>query len=116
MATSIRVIAKIPNLTIDGAHNSFVLHGTPGDLAVAEWAIHMVDRPAGWRPTDQEIWNPATREYRTPDERIPIARVYYLANPTSPRDSQEIITLIRTVADIQKIFCYSPAGIVAVLS
>jgi hypothetical protein len=114
MATSIRVIAQIPNLTIDSAHNSFVLHGTPGDLAMAEWMIHVMDKPAGWRPSDQEIWNPATREYRAADERNPIARIYYLTSTKSPVDVQEIITLIRTVADIQKIFCYSPTGIVAV--
>jgi len=35
-------------------------------VAMAEWMIHMMDRPPGWRPSYQEIWNPATREYRVP--------------------------------------------------
>jgi hypothetical protein len=112
IATALRAVAQIRNLTIDSEHNSFVLHGTVGDLAMAEWMIHMMDRPAGWRPSDQEIWNPATREYRAPASRDPVARVYYLTNTTSSQGLQEIITLLRTVADIQKIFSYTPARVV----
>src|SRR5215472_15875711 len=78
-----------------------------------KWMIQMMDRPAGWRPSDQEIWNPATREYRAPASRDPVARVYYLTNTTSFQDLQEIIVLLRTVADIQKIFSYTPARVVA---
>src|SRR2546425_13299655 len=60
MATALRTVAQIRDLTVDSGHNSFVLHGTPSDLAMAEWLVHMMDRPAGWQPSDQETWNPAT--------------------------------------------------------
>jgi len=113
MATVLRTVAQISNLTTDSEHNSFDLHGTPGDLAMAEWMIHMMDRSASWQPSNQEMWNPAMREYRAPAGREPVARVYYLTNTTSPRGLQEIITVLRTVADIQKIFSYTPARVLA---
>jgi hypothetical protein len=37
------------------------------------------------------------------------ARLNFLSNMTSPRQSQELLTVLRTVGDIQKIFSYSTA-------
>src|SRR5437773_1197199 len=113
MATALRTVAQIRDLTVDSGHNSFVLHGTPSDLAMAEWLVHMMDKPAGWQPSDQETWNPATREFRVPVGPEPVARVYYLINTTSAQGLQEIITVIRTVAEIQKIFSFTPARVLA---
>jgi len=113
MATVLRAVAQLLTLTIDSEHNSFVLDGTPDDLAMAEWLIHMMDKPAGWRPSDQEIWNPATREFRATAGREPVVRVCYLSHTQAPLGSQELITLVRTVADVHKIFCYDPASVVA---
>jgi|SRR5579859_711528 len=112
MATALRVVAQISKVTIDSEHNSFNLRGNRSDLAMADWMIHMMDKPAGWQPSNQEVWNPATREYRVAADRNPVARVYYLANTTSARDLQEIITVLRSVANIQKIFSYTPATVV----
>src|SRR5713101_1577815 len=113
MATALRTVAQIRDLTVDSEHNSFILNGTPGDLAMAEWLVHMMDKPSNWQPSEQEVWNPSTREYRLSAGRVPVARVYYLINTTSTLGLQEIITVLRTVADIQEIFSYTPARVLA---
>src|SRR6266849_1515752 len=98
MATALRTVAQIRDLTVDSEHNSFILHGTPSDLAMAEWLVRMMDKPANWQPSEQEAWNPSTREYRLSAGRVPVVRVYYLINTTSTLGLQEIITVLRTVA------------------
>jgi hypothetical protein len=48
---------------------------------------------------------PAPHEYKLPGDDV--ARVLELANAQTPQDLQEIVTLIRSVADIQRLFIYN---------
>jgi general secretion pathway protein D len=36
-----------------------------------------------------------------------VVKVFYLSNPTGPQEIQEILTVLRTVVDVQKVFNYS---------
>ena len=34
-------------------------------------------------------------------------KVFYLSNVTSPQEMQEMLTVLRTVVDVQKVFSYT---------
>jgi hypothetical protein len=40
------------------------IEGTAEKMAAAEWLVHQLDRPMGWKPSQQERENPSTREYQ----------------------------------------------------
>jgi len=101
MATVLRTVIDIPKLTVNPAN--FILEGTTAQLDAAEWVIHQLDKPAGFKPTDA-----AVREFRLPPEtRGPVIRVYYLSDP-GIKTLQEELTILRAVIDVQKAFQYSP--------
>jgi hypothetical protein len=61
-----------------------------------------------WQPTEQEKSNPSAREYRLPPgERYGTARSFHLGNTLKPQAVQEVLTILRTVLDVQMIFNYT---------
>jgi hypothetical protein len=110
-ATILRTVGDVQKLSIDGPKNSILVSGEPAVLDLAEWIAHQLDRPAGWQPSYQERNNPAVREYRLqPGVKFPAVRAFYPADPMQARTVQEIMTILRTVLDIQKVFPYSSAN------
>src|SRR5665213_3159321 len=96
IATVLRTVTNIPKLVIDPGGHAFNVDARPAYLDAAEWLIHQMDRPAGWQPSEQELLNPSTREYRLPpSEPAPVIRVYYLPQTVSQRDMQETLTVLR---------------------
>ncbi len=107
-ATIFRTVGQIRDVAPDQANSSFMVSGTPAELDFIEWMGHQLDRPANWQPTEQERNNPAAREYRLPPgERFGTARAFYLANLVQPRAMQEVLTILRTVLDLQIVFNFS---------
>ena len=108
IATILRTVGDIKNLSLDAPHASFAVSGTPAELDFAEWIVHQVDRPAGWQPSEQDRNNPSTREYHlAPGTPNGVARAFYLTSTLQPRPTQETLTILRTVLDVQKIFNYT---------
>lgn len=99
LATILRTVLQLRELKLE--NGKFVTNGTAVQLAASEWLLHQLDRPAGWRPSEQEITNPATRDYQG------TVRVYCLPAETSPQTMQETLTILRTVLDVQKVFNYT---------
>ena len=100
VSTILRTVADIRELQLeDGA---FVMKAPIPELDMAEWLIHRLDQPGGWAPTVQERENPSTRDFAGG------VRIYYLLPTTSVQETQETLTILRTVLDVQKIFNYTP--------
>ncbi len=115
IATILRTVADIPKLSIDNTHLSFTMEGSAAQLDGAAWLVQQLDKPAGWRPSEQERENPSTREFRlASSEKGPILRILYLPENTSTRGMQETLTIMRTVLDVQKIFNYSSQHALAI--
>jgi hypothetical protein len=120
MTTILRTVADILTVSFDAGHSSFTMSATPNLLGLAEWLLHMMDKPAGWQPTAQEYENVAAREYQLQpggspvDDRAPAARIYYLPNNATSRDVQEVLTNLRTVIDIQKVFSITQPKMLAI--
>jgi type II secretory pathway component GspD/PulD (secretin) len=96
IATVLRTVADIQNLSVDSAAATLTVNGTPDELATAGWIIHQLDQPA-----------PVTSaQYVMPGKSDDVIRVFHLnhISPDTPQQIQEILTVLRTVGDIQKVF------------
>jgi hypothetical protein len=113
VATLLRTVTGSPYLSWNIAQSTIAITGTPEQLALAEWLSKAIDKPAGWRPSDSEYGNPTAREYKLQSGPDEVAGVFYLRDTATPRAVQEILTVLRTVADVQKLFFRSEPKMIA---
>jgi type II secretory pathway component GspD/PulD (secretin) len=100
IATMLRVTADIKQVSVDGTKRTIVAEGAAGQIAMASWLVSQVDLPGIGSFS-------GVHEYRRPAGSDDIVRVFYLAHASAPQDRQEIVTTIRSVADIQRIIVYN---------
>lgn len=107
LITALRVVADIQKISVLTSNHALVMRDQDWAISFGEWIIEQLDQPVMEKPAA------ATREFMVggPDYRGlgHGARVIFLANPTSPMHMQEILTVLRTVSDVQKIFNYNPS-------
>jgi hypothetical protein len=96
-ATIVRTVADVPQLSIDETQSTLTMHAAPAQLAIAQWILSQLDTPGN---------ESAVLEYKSP-AADDVVRVNFLANVTEPRPMQELLTVLRTVADIAKVFNYN---------
>jgi hypothetical protein len=82
------------------------IRGTAAQAALADWLVAKLDTPGQ---------GSAPQEFQVAGARGPeVARVFYLVHPQTPQQVQEIVTMIRAIADMQRIFVYTAPKAVAV--
>src|SRR5687768_2969757 len=103
LATLVRSISDIRDL--DAANGSIAVRGNAGQIALAEWLFHELDQPTSGRSV--------APMYRVPrgDE---VVRVFYLSHAATLQQAQEVATIIRSVADVPRVFLYRGHGGIAV--
>lgn len=101
ITTVIQAIAEIPQANFDAAEKSLSLQGTAGQVALAEWLFTNLDKPTNVPPSG------AKHEYRVSDTTDDLVRVFYLTNPPVPQGVQEIVTAVRSLANIRWMFTYN---------
>jgi len=107
MATVLRTVAGIRELSVDTAKASLTVHGAADQIELAEWLFSELDQPAGGRKGTPQ--NGDAHEYRIPGGRDDLVRVFHLKHVEAPRGLQELVTSIRKSAGIQRIFpCDGP--------
>jgi hypothetical protein len=111
--TVLRVIVQPNNqqMSVDPETSTVTFRGTPGKLEMVDWLVRELDRPA-YTSTQranisvQELPVPHT-EQDQPGKNDEVIRVFFLTHTDSDRGIQEILTVLRTVADVQKVFNYA---------
>jgi hypothetical protein len=100
---SMQEVATVVKVVCSGAHTSFdiptatlMFSGSAEGVALAEWVLPQIDKATG---------DGALHEYRLPSGDM--ARVVFVPNAGKPQGMQELVTVARTVADVQKIFTVS---------
>ena len=103
MLTVLRTVADISKIFNYVPRQAIVLRGSEGRVSFAEWIVDQLNQPAQQKP------DTTPREYTltTDPRKGPAVRVNYLTNVTTPRGMQEMLTVLRTVGEIQKIFSYT---------
>lgn len=100
-ATVLRTVGDIQHLSIDGS--SITVQGTADELAMSTWILSALDQPA--QPPQPSSYSAS---YLVADKSDDVIRVFHLGNvPKAPQAMQEILTVLRTVADVQKVFNYT---------
>ena len=99
VATVIRTIANIPIISADIDRRSVTMHATDPQIAMAEWLFSELDNPA--------IQPSVQHEYRAPGGADDVVRVFYISTAPTVQDFQEIATLVRTIANITRVFTYN---------
>ena len=103
VATLIRTITDIQRVTTDEAEKTLELRGTAEQLALADWLFNQLDQPQLPDPHSQ---NAAAHEYTMASGNDNIVRIFYLTNTPTVQSFQEVATLIRTIAEIRRVFTY----------
>ena len=98
IVTNLRAIIDIKRLFIYDTLHALAVRGTGSQNAMATWLVNQLDQPIG-------VPSPAPNDYALSGDDV--THVFNLSNPRVPMETQEMVTLIRSVADIQRIFTYN---------
>jgi hypothetical protein len=104
--TLLRTVADFRRIFGCTAQRAVALRGTADQVALSEWLLSQLETPRSGNST--------TQEYRVPGSSDDVARVFYLTHTETPRGVQEIAKLIRTTAEIHRVFFYSGSRALAV--
>jgi len=105
LLTVLRTVADVQKIFTFTSNHAIILRGPAWEVAFAEWIIDQVNQPKQQKPdTNPREFTVGGPDYRGMGHG---ARFNLLANMTSPLQMQEVLTVLRTVADVQKVFIYS---------
>src|ERR1017187_2937270 len=105
LLTILRTVGDVQKIFTFTSNQAIILRGPDWEVAFAEWIIDQINQPIAQKPdTTPREFSVGGPDYRGMGHG---ARVNLLAGMTSPKQMQELLTVLRTVGDIQKIFSYS---------
>ncbi len=103
LATLIRTVANVRNVSINAASAQIEFSGRGESPDAAEWLLRQLDKAPG-APASA---GPAP-EFDASGSLDGSVRVFTLAHTTSTIGIQEVLTILRTMADVQRVFNYTP--------
>ena len=106
IATVLRVTGDIQQVSVDDVNRTVAVEGTAGKVALADWLVHQMDLPV-----DGQF--PGVHQYWTAADGDPVVRVFYLNHVSTPQQLQEIVTTVRSLADVRRMFVYTALNAVA---
>jgi type II secretory pathway component GspD/PulD (secretin) len=97
MATILRVVGGLTAVSVDPEAPAIKVTGIPDELAMSGWIIRNLDQAA-----------PSPEAYLVAGKSDDAIRVFHLtrAAASPPQAIQELLTVIRTIGDVQKTFHY----------
>jgi type II secretory pathway component GspD/PulD (secretin) len=95
--------ADCRNVSYDEAARAFHLGCTDPHVAMAQWLLQQVDRPAG-APTPSEPVSYTYTGTTTNDAGTTSVRMFFLNKNDAPSDMQDLQNVLRTGADMQRVF------------
>jgi len=104
-ATMVRTIADVRELSTDAAQKTMSVKGTASQIAIAEFLFTELDR--------QTVPDSEYHELRV-SNADDVVHLFFLPHTASVKEFQEIVTAVRTVADIRRVFTYNSPRAVAV--
>jgi type II secretory pathway component GspD/PulD (secretin) len=102
-------VVEIRRVFTYSAGRVLALRGTPDELAAAAWMIQQLDQPSAAKHADADykMVDPANRGETD-------VRILYTPYAETVQQFQEVATLVRTVAEIRRVFTYNAARGIAV--
>ena len=98
IVTTVRSVADMRRVFVYNRLKAMIVRDNGAQVMLAAWLIDQLNQP-------ENTPAPEPHEYKLSDRDV--ARVFELTNPPNPQALQEITTLIRSVADMQRLFIYN---------
>jgi hypothetical protein len=95
IANAVHGIEPVPRISVYNALHAIVMRGTNRQISMDAWLIDQLNQPA-------HVAAPSPHQYKIADDDV--VRVFALANTETREQLQEIVTLIRSVADLGRIY------------
>lgn len=96
LATVLRTVFDVRTLTVDQESKSLRETDAPEPIRMTEWLFNQLEQP-------EELRARSPHELVLDTKQRPVLRIFFLKTP-GVQFQQELLTTIRTVADVQKIF------------
>jgi len=100
ITTMIRTVVDLQDIQPDAEHQALKVHGPIDKLVAADWLFQQIDNPGA---RDASGMGP---EYKFLNAHEEVARVIRVSPGASVADLTSLVTAIRTVADLQRLFPY----------
>ncbi len=97
----VRTTTDVQRIFPYDARRAIALRGTPDQIALAEWFFSQLNKTLTSQANRTEAYAPPA-----PAGRNDAVRLFFFAGSETPQELQEILQMIRTTADIQRIFPY----------
>ena len=101
IATAIRSVVDLRQVSVAAQERLLAIHGTPGQLEMAEWLFARLDQAPAQRAPGE------VAEFAPSGGADDVVRVFYLNFPETVQAFQEIATSIRSTAEIRRVFTYN---------
>lgn len=103
IATTIRTIAEIRRVFTYNTPRALAVRGSADQIAAAAFMIHELDQPATAKRADSRVY----QMIDTGNHGETAVRVFYLPYTSTVQQFQEVATLVRTIAEIRRVFTYN---------
>lgn len=110
IVNAIRSIGELQRVMVCNQPRAIALRGTAAQVALAEWLIDALDKPAGAPASATQSRTLTANEFRRPDGSAPVAKVLYPPFMKTPQHLQEGVSMVRTIAEIQRVMAHSAVG------
>lgn len=104
IATVVRSITEIQQLTTDNERKTLTVRGTSDQIALAEWLISEVDRGDGAQLSQTGDAHKYLMHGSAADN---VVRVFLMTRVRGTQDLQEVATLVRSIAEMRRPFIYN---------
>jgi type II secretory pathway component GspD/PulD (secretin) len=99
----LRIMPDMNDVSYDAGRHGFVVNGSSEQIALASWLVQQLDTPSGAQPPAHA---PAYEYHPLPgrDAVNTAVRIFYLTHYLTPADLQEVQQVLRTGADVNRVF------------
>ncbi len=104
VATVIRSIAEIGEISVNAGDRTMSVRATPEQTALATWLMEQLDRPA---VTPETARHEMSTVYDFAVDRDGKTRVFRFAHADTIQHFQEMVTAIRSSTEIRRVFTYN---------
>ncbi len=103
----VRSMAEVRQAAMDVPGRALHVTGTADQIALTTWLFTDLDKPVGPPPRSLVV-----RENTFSDPRSPVVRIYYPAHLSTPVQFQELVNMMRSVSEAQRVVVLHEAGAV----
>ncbi len=107
VVNTVRVITLARQVTVDMTARTLTVTGSPDQIAAATWLTPKLDQPP--TPSGQKL---TSAQYDVAGNDM--IQVFSLSNTQSPQTQQEMLNVVRSIAEVQRAYACTPARVIVV--